>query len=142
MPGGNDAIRNIGWELENSKVELILVSRLTDVAGPRIHMRPINGLPMVHVDLPQYSGFTHAVKRIFDVVVAGTAIILLSPLFAAIAIGVRLSSAGARLLPPGAGRAHGARLHHAEVPFDGRRTPRSGSASCRTGTRATACSSR
>jgi hypothetical protein len=67
LPGGSAMIRRLGWELENSNTELILVSRLIDVAGPRIHLRPINGLPMVHVDLPQYSGFNHAVKRLFDV---------------------------------------------------------------------------
>ncbi len=110
LPGGSAMIRRLGWELENSNTELILVSRLTDVAGPRIHLRPINGLPMVHVDLPQYSGFTHAVKRIFDVVVAGTAIILLSPLIAAIAIGVRLSSEGPVFFKQERVGAHGARF--------------------------------
>ncbi|MBT2498941.1 sugar transferase [Agromyces sp. ISL-38] len=94
LPGGSATIRRLGWDLENSQTELILVSRLTDVAGPRIHLRPINGLPMVHVDLPQYSGFAHSVKRVFDIVVTGGVLLVLSPLFAAIAIGVRLSSAG------------------------------------------------
>jgi exopolysaccharide biosynthesis polyprenyl glycosylphosphotransferase len=94
LPGGNATIRRLGWDLENSNTELILVSRLTDVAGPRIHLRPISGLPMVHVDLPQYSGVTHAVKRIFDVVVAGTLLLLLLPIIVAIAMTVRLSSVG------------------------------------------------
>lgn len=94
MPDGNDTVRTLGWQLENSGVELILMSRLTDVAGPRIHMRPISGLPMVHVDLPQYSGFSHAVKRAFDIVMGGLALIVLSPMFGAIALAVRLESEG------------------------------------------------
>ncbi|SFR72363.1 Undecaprenyl-phosphate galactose phosphotransferase, WbaP/exopolysaccharide biosynthesis polyprenyl glycosylphosphotransferase [Agromyces sp. CF514] len=94
LPGGNATIRRLGWDLENSNTELILVSRLTDVAGPRIHLRPISGLPMVHVDLPQYSGFAHAVKRIFDVVVTGGILLLLLPLIALIAMTVRLTSVG------------------------------------------------
>ncbi|ANJ26293.1 sugar transferase [Agromyces aureus] len=94
LPGGNATIRRLGWDLENSNTELILVSRLTDVAGPRIHLRPINGLPMVHVDLPQYSGVAHAVKRVFDVVVAGGILLLLLPLIAGIAMSVRLTSVG------------------------------------------------
>ncbi|GAA1962269.1 sugar transferase [Agromyces allii] len=94
LPGGNATIRRLGWDLENSNTELILVSRLTDVAGPRIHLRPINGLPMVHVDLPQYSGFAHAVKRVFDVVVAGGILLLLLPLILGIAMTVRLTSVG------------------------------------------------
>ena len=94
LPGGRAQIRDIGWDLENSKVELILVSRLTDVAGPRIHLRPVEGLPMVHVDLPQYSGFNHSVKRVFDVVLAALALLILSPVFLALAIAVRLDSPG------------------------------------------------
>jgi exopolysaccharide biosynthesis polyprenyl glycosylphosphotransferase len=110
LPGGSAMIRRLGWELENSNTELILVSRLIDVAGPRIHLRPINGLPMVHVDLPQYSGFNHAVKRLFDVIVAGIAVVLLSPLFAAIAIGVRLSGDGPVFFRQQRVGAHGSRF--------------------------------
>ena len=111
LPGGSATIRRLGWELENSNTELILVSRLTDVAGPRIHLRPINGLPMVHVDLPQYSGFNHAVKRLFDVVVATIALVVLSPVIAAIAVGVRLSSDGPVLFRQERVGAHGSRFH-------------------------------
>lgn len=89
LPGGRDSIRSLGWRLENSKVELILVSRLTDVAGPRIHLRPVSGLPMVHVQLPQYSGFTHVVKRVFDVIATSLGLLVLSPLFAVLALVVR-----------------------------------------------------
>ena len=110
LPGGSATIRRLGWELENSNTELILVSRLTDVAGPRIHLRPINGLPMVHVDLPQYSGFNHAVKRSFDVALAAVALLLLGPLFAVIAIGVRLSGDGPVLFRQERVGAHGTRF--------------------------------
>jgi exopolysaccharide biosynthesis polyprenyl glycosylphosphotransferase len=110
LPGGSATIRRLGWELENSNTELILVSRLTDVAGPRIHLRPISGLPMVHVDLPQYSGFAHAVKRVFDVLVAGLLLLVLSPLIAAIAMGVRLTSPGPVLFRQERVGAHGGRF--------------------------------
>lgn len=89
LPGGRDQIRDLGWQLENSRVELILVSRLTDVAGPRIHLRPVAGLPMVHVQLPQYSGFTHSVKRVFDVSATLLGLLVLAPLLAVIALLVR-----------------------------------------------------
>ena len=110
MPGGNDAIRNIGWELENSQVELILMSRLTDVAGPRIHMRPISGLPMVHVDLPQYSGYNHAMKRLFDITLAGIALLVLSPVFGIIALAVRADSSGPIIFRQERVGAHGSRF--------------------------------
>lgn len=94
LPGGRDAIQDLGWRLENSKTELILTSRLTDVAGPRIHMRPVDGLPMLHVDLPQYAGLNHTVKRGIDLALAGFAVLLLSPVLAGVALAVRLDSRG------------------------------------------------
>jgi exopolysaccharide biosynthesis polyprenyl glycosylphosphotransferase len=94
LPGGRDAIQDLGWRLENSKTELILTSRLTDVAGPRIHMRPVDGLPMLHVDLPQYAGLNHTIKRGIDLALAGFAVLLLSPVLAAVALAVRLDSPG------------------------------------------------
>ena len=97
LPGGRDRLKSLGWELENSNAELILVSRLTDVAGPRIHLRPVAGLPMVHVQLPQYSGFAHSVKRVFDVVLVTGALVVLAPLLAVIALLVRLSDGGPAL---------------------------------------------
>jgi len=94
LPGGHAQIRELGWQLENARTELILVSRLTDVAGPRMHLRPVQDLPMVHVDLPQYTGVNHAVKRVIDVVAAGAALVLLAPVLAFLAMSIRLSSAG------------------------------------------------
>jgi exopolysaccharide biosynthesis polyprenyl glycosylphosphotransferase len=94
LPGGREQIRDLAWALEDAQTELILLSRLTEVAGPRIHLRPVEGLPMVHVDLPQYSGLNHTVKRVFDAVVAGAALLVLAPVFAALAVVIRLESSG------------------------------------------------
>ena len=55
LPGGREAIRRLGWDLEGTSAELILVSRLTDIAGPRIHLRPVEGMPLVYVTLPQFT---------------------------------------------------------------------------------------
>ena len=94
LPGGREDIRRLGWELENFRAELILVSRLTDVAGPRLHLRPIDGLPMVHVDLPQYSGVNHTLKRAFDVVLSAAALLALAVPMALVALAVKLDSLG------------------------------------------------
>jgi exopolysaccharide biosynthesis polyprenyl glycosylphosphotransferase len=94
LPGGREQVQDLGWQLENSGTELILVSSLTDVAGPRIHMRPVEGLPMLHVDLPQYEGINHTMKRGIDLVLGGLAVLLLSPVLAAVALAVKLDSPG------------------------------------------------
>jgi exopolysaccharide biosynthesis polyprenyl glycosylphosphotransferase len=94
LPGGRAQIRRLGWELENSRAELILVSQLTDVAGPRLHLRPVEGLPLVHVDLPQYSGVSHTLKRAFDVVLSAVALLVLAIPMAVLALAVKLNSPG------------------------------------------------
>ena len=94
LPGGRTQIQDLGWQLENSKTELILVTRLTDVAGPRTTWRPVEGLPMVHVDLPQYTGLHHTLKRGIDLVLASAGIALLSPILLVVALAVRLDSPG------------------------------------------------
>ncbi|MFE8886120.1 sugar transferase [Pseudarthrobacter enclensis] len=94
LPGGNRFIRELGWRLEESSTELILAATLTNVAGPRIHWRPVEGLPLMHVDIPQYTGAKHAMKRVTDVGMALAALLVLSPLLLVLAAVVRLDSPG------------------------------------------------
>lgn len=110
LPRGNDQIRELSWDLENSKAELILMSRLTDVAGPRIHLRPVGGLPMVHVDLPQYTGVNHTAKRVFDVLSAAAALVVLAPLLVTISVMVKVSSPGSVIFRQQRVGAHGKRF--------------------------------
>jgi exopolysaccharide biosynthesis polyprenyl glycosylphosphotransferase len=91
---GGDFIRSLAWKLEGTAAELILAARLTDVAGPRIHFRPVEGLPLIHVEIPQFDGGKHLLKRAFDIAVSSIALVVLLPLFAAIAIAVKLDSDG------------------------------------------------
>ncbi|MDQ1589026.1 MAG: hypothetical protein QOJ77_2191 [Microbacteriaceae bacterium] len=95
--GGSQFIRNLGWELEGTATELVLASRLTDVAGPRIHFRPVEGLPLIHVEIPQFEGGKHMLKRALDAAASGIALVILLPLFIVIGILIKLDSPGAFL---------------------------------------------
>jgi exopolysaccharide biosynthesis polyprenyl glycosylphosphotransferase len=94
MKGGGRYIQRLGWKLEQSSTQLILTTGLTNVAGPRIHSRPVEGLPLMHVELPQYSGAKHALKRIFDVVLAAVSLVVLLPVFIFLAVMIRRDSPG------------------------------------------------
>ncbi|QYH34961.1 sugar transferase [Salinibacterium sp. M195] len=91
---GNDFIRDLAWQLEGTAAELILASRLANVAGPRIHFRPVEGLPLIHVEIPQFEGGKHVVKRGLDIAVSAVALVILSPLFLLLTLAVRLDSPG------------------------------------------------
>jgi exopolysaccharide biosynthesis polyprenyl glycosylphosphotransferase len=92
--GDNGFVRRLGWSLEETSAQMVLASGLTDVAGPRIHMRPVEGLPLIHVELPTFDGGKHVIKRTFDIVLAALALLVLAPVFAVIALLVRFDSEG------------------------------------------------
>ena len=87
-------VRELSWSLRPDEQHLVMVPNLIDVAGPRIHTRPVAGLPLVHVETPRYVGAGRFAKRAFDIVGALFAIVLLSPLLLAAAIAVKVSSRG------------------------------------------------
>jgi exopolysaccharide biosynthesis polyprenyl glycosylphosphotransferase len=90
-------IRELSWSLEPGRQHLVLAPSLTDVGGPRIHMRPVAGLPLIHVETPRYEGLKRFSKRAFDVVSSVILILGFSPIFVAASLGIRLSDPGAVL---------------------------------------------
>ncbi len=87
-------VRRLGWELQERGISLIMAPALVDVAGPRIHMQPLAGMPLIHVSTPRLSRGKAATKRAFDVLAAGVGIVLISPLLLGVALAVRLDSPG------------------------------------------------
>jgi len=87
-------LRELTWELEERGTEIYVAPALLDVAGPRTTIRPIAGLPLLHVDHPELSGGRQALKTLFDRTAAVAAMLLLSPLFMAIAIVIKLGDGG------------------------------------------------
>jgi exopolysaccharide biosynthesis polyprenyl glycosylphosphotransferase len=89
-----DYVRRLSWQLEGRAAELVLSSRLTDVAGPRVSFRPVDGLPLIHVRIPVYEGGQHLLKRALDVAVSATALLVLLPLLPVLALAIVLDSPG------------------------------------------------
>jgi exopolysaccharide biosynthesis polyprenyl glycosylphosphotransferase len=91
---GSAVVRKLSWELEDTHANLVLAPALTDIAGPRIHTQPVNGLPLIHVDRPTYRGANRLLKKTFDLVVGSLLLMLLSVPLTVIAALVKLSSPG------------------------------------------------
>ncbi|MFB9332932.1 sugar transferase [Actinoplanes octamycinicus] len=87
-------LRRLAWQLEGTGVDLVVAPQLTDIAGPRVHIRPIEGLPLLHVEEPTLSGPGWLVKNLLDRVAAGLGLLLISPILGIIALGIRLSDPG------------------------------------------------
>ena len=88
------ALRALAWGLEGTGVDLIVAPAVTDVAGPRIVIRPVAGVPLLHVEEPQLSGGARLFKECFDRAVAALALLVLLPALGVIVVLVRRSSPG------------------------------------------------
>ncbi|MDF2824323.1 MAG: Undecaprenyl-phosphate galactose phosphotransferase, partial [Mycobacterium sp.] len=87
-------IRDLSWHLEKLDVELMVSPGVVDVSSPRLTFKPVAGLPLIHVEKPQYSGAQRFQKRAFDLVFAATVLLVTSPLLAVVAVAVKLTSSG------------------------------------------------
>ncbi len=91
---GPEGIRDLSWQLEKLGVDLVVSPGIVDVAGPRLTVRPVGDLPLIHVDKPQYQGAKRFQKRAFDVCFSLLALLAASPLMVAAAVAVKVTSRG------------------------------------------------
>lgn len=87
-------IRKLAWQLENSSVELMFLPSMNDVAGPRVTVSQMQDLSLLRVDLPQFTGWRYAFKRLFDILFSATVLLLLLPVFAVIALLIKREDGG------------------------------------------------
>jgi exopolysaccharide biosynthesis polyprenyl glycosylphosphotransferase len=88
------ALRRLAWKLERSDVDLIVASALVDVAGDRTTVRPVDGLPMLHLDHARLTGVRRWVKETFDRLGALGLLVALSPLLLGAVLLIRCTSPG------------------------------------------------
>lgn len=91
---GPEGVRELSWDLDKLGVDLVVSPGVVDVAGPRLTMRPVAGLPLIHVEKPQYSGTKKLQKRTFDMFVSLTVLLGALPVMALAAVAIKLTSKG------------------------------------------------
>jgi exopolysaccharide biosynthesis polyprenyl glycosylphosphotransferase len=87
-------LRELAWDLEKTGTDICVAPALLDVAGPRTTIRPVAGLPLLHVDHPELDGGKKVIKEAFDKALALTGVILLAPVFAIIALAIKFADHG------------------------------------------------
>jgi lipopolysaccharide/colanic/teichoic acid biosynthesis glycosyltransferase len=75
-------------------VELLVAPAITDVAGPRTVVRPVAGLPLLHVPEPTFAGPQRVLKEAMDRLAAAVGLLALAPVFLAIAAAIRIDTPG------------------------------------------------
>lgn len=91
---GPSGVRELGWKLEGTGRGLVLAPALTEIAGPRVHVSPVEGLPLVWLEQPQLGRVPKITKRALDVIGASGLLVLAVPLLLVSACAIAMTSRG------------------------------------------------
>jgi exopolysaccharide biosynthesis polyprenyl glycosylphosphotransferase len=91
---GVEGMRALAWQLEATSVELVVSAGVVDVAGPRLRIRPVAGLPLLHVDKPQFRGANRLAKLAVDLLGASLVLIATVPVTLLAAVAIKCTSRG------------------------------------------------
>jgi exopolysaccharide biosynthesis polyprenyl glycosylphosphotransferase len=94
---GEHGLRELGWALEGLDIDFVVSPGLTDIAGPRVLTRPVAGLPLLHIEVPRFSGTQRTLKNLLDRSAAVVGLLVLSPLLLLIGLLIRRGSPGSAL---------------------------------------------
>jgi exopolysaccharide biosynthesis polyprenyl glycosylphosphotransferase len=90
----SEALRHLSYELEGTGVDLLVAPTLTNITGTRVSVRPVPGLPLIHVDEPELTGARRLVKELFDRLLGLVLFVVALPIVLPLALAVRLTSKG------------------------------------------------
>src|SRR3954453_23474167 len=92
-----ELLRRLGWQLEGRGITLLVAPALTNIAGPRISIRPVSGLPLLEVEEPDLTGGRQRLKAVLDRGVAAVLLLVLAPILFGVTVLIRGTSDGRAL---------------------------------------------
>jgi exopolysaccharide biosynthesis polyprenyl glycosylphosphotransferase len=78
----SDEMRQLAWDLEHEDIAVVIAPSVTDVSSERISVRPVGGLPLIHVEKPRSQDAVRRAKRTFDIIGSLGLLLLFTPVFA------------------------------------------------------------
>ncbi|MFG1666897.1 sugar transferase [Streptomyces sp. Y7] len=89
-----DRLQRLAWNLEGSDAEMVVAPVLMEVAGPRLHVDAVLGIPLLRVSMPAFTGGRRAIKEVVDRVGAAVLLVMFAPLMALVGLLVLMDSRG------------------------------------------------
>ncbi|MEU5512126.1 sugar transferase [Streptomyces fungicidicus] len=89
-----DRLQRLAWSLEGSETEMVVAPVLMEVAGPRLHIDAVLGIPLLRVSMPAFTGGRRAVKGVVDRLGAAVLLMLFAPLMVCVGLLVLATSRG------------------------------------------------
>jgi exopolysaccharide biosynthesis polyprenyl glycosylphosphotransferase len=94
-PGWGPArLQRLAWQLEGTDTELAVDPGLMEIAGPRMHISPVDGLPLLRLSKPRFTGTSRLLKSTLDRGIAAVLLVLGFPVFLAVAIAIKIEDSG------------------------------------------------
>lgn len=82
-------LHQLAWDLEDTGTDLVVDPGLMESAGPRLHLTPVDGFPLIRLTHPVFEGFARVAKRVVDRVGAAVLLVLTLPVLIVVACAVR-----------------------------------------------------
>lgn len=92
-----DRLQRLAWKLEGSDAEMVVAPVLMEVAGPRLHVDAVLGIPLLRVSMPAFTGGRRVVKAVVDRLGAAILLMLFAPLMVLVGLLVLVDSRGGAL---------------------------------------------
>ncbi|MBV1941876.1 sugar transferase [Streptomyces sp. BV286] len=89
-----ERLQRLAWNLEGSDAEMIVAPVLMEVAGPRLHVDAVLGIPLLRVSMPTFTGGRRVVKGVVDRIGAAILLTLFAPLMVFVGLLVLTDSRG------------------------------------------------
>ncbi|WP_133848245.1 sugar transferase [Labedaea rhizosphaerae] len=87
-------LQQLAWNLEGSEAEMVVAPVLMEVAGPRLHVSGVLGMPLLRVSAPAFTGARRVVKGAMDRIGSFLLLALLAPVFILVSAMVAVDSRG------------------------------------------------
>ncbi|WP_051898447.1 sugar transferase [Sciscionella sediminilitoris] len=89
-----ERLQRLAWDLEEPGTEMVISPGLMEIAGPRVHVSGMLGIPVLRVSAPRFSGVPRVVKWVVDKCAAGVGLVLLAPLLLGVALAIKCTDGG------------------------------------------------
>lgn len=87
-------IRRLAWDLDAFGTDLIVAPGVMDISGTRMSSQVLAGMPMLHIERPQYDRALSVGKAVFDICFSALILAAIAPVLLAIAAAIKTTSAG------------------------------------------------
>ncbi len=87
-------LQQLAWRLEGSGAEMVVAPTLMEVAGPRLHVSGVLGMPLLRVSAPVFTGMRKVIKGAFDRVGSLLLILMCLPVMTLAAVAIMIDSRG------------------------------------------------